>query len=66
LIPYTPLLLLFLGPWLDRLRRYSLEVCALLLVLFLVSQFNALDALHAPWQEGHWQDLWRSILGSDY
>jgi hypothetical protein len=66
LIPYAPLLLLFLGAWLDRLRRYSLEICTLLVVLFLVSQFNALDALHAPWQESHWHDLWRRILGADY
>jgi len=66
LLPYTPLLLVFLGAWLDRLRRYSLEIGVLLMALFLVSQFNALEALQTPWQEGRWHEMWRSLLGSDY
>jgi hypothetical protein len=66
LVPYTPLLLVFLGVWLDRLRRYSLEIGVLLAVLFLVSQFNAMEALQSPWQEGRWHEMWRRILGSEY
>jgi hypothetical protein len=66
LVPYTPLLLVFLGVWLDRLRRYSLEIGVLLVVLFLVSQFNAMEALQSPWQEGRWHEMWRRILGSEY
>ena len=66
LVPYTPLLLVFFGVWLDRLRRYSLEIGVLLAVLFLVSQFNALEALQTPWQEGRWHEMWRNLLGSDY
>ena len=66
LVPYAPLLLLFFGSWLDRRKRLSLELGVLVAILFLVSQFNALEALETPWQEGRWHQMWRGLVSSDY
>ena len=62
-VSYMPLLFLFFGIWLAR-RSLTSRVLLVVAVLFLVSQFNAIDALHSPWAESQWQAWWRQTFGS--
>jgi hypothetical protein len=61
-VSYMPLLFLFFGIWLSR-RTLTPRLLLLAGVLFLVSQFNASDALDGPWREGQWHEWWQQIFG---
>lgn len=60
-VAHMPLLFLFFGVWLQQ-RRLTPRLWMLLLGLFLVSQFNAVDALDGPWREGAWHRWWRNTF----
>jgi len=55
LIPGMPLLMLFFGVWLDRVKL-GLPAWSLVLVAFAISQFNTLDALSGPFQYSKWHN----------
>ena len=55
LVPVMPLLLLYFGVWLDRVRLTRL-VWALVLGAFLVSCFHVQDALTSPFQFSVWHN----------
>jgi len=55
LVPIMPLLLLYFGLWLDRVRVTRL-LWALVLLAFGVSCFNVQDALSSPYQYSVWHN----------
>jgi hypothetical protein len=54
-VPIMPLLLLYFGLWIDRVRITRL-LWALVLVAFSVSCFNVQDALSSPFQYSVWHN----------
>jgi hypothetical protein len=54
-VPIMPLLLLYFGVWLDRVRITRL-LWALVLLAFSVSCFNVQDALSSPFQYSVWHN----------
>ena len=55
LVPIMPLLLLYFGLWVDRVRL-SRPLWAIVLVAFSVSCFNVQDALSSPYQYSVWHN----------
>lgn len=54
-LPLTPLLFLFLTPWLEK--KHSMAAWALFLLAFLVSACNSYDALKGPWRDSIWDGV---------
>jgi hypothetical protein len=55
LVPVMPLLLLYFGLWIDRIRVTRL-LWALVLSAFMVSCFNVQDGLTSPFQFSVWHN----------
>ena len=56
LVPIMPLLLLYFGLWLDRVRINNYR-WTVVVVAFAVSSFHVQDALSSPWQFSRWHNF---------
>lgn len=60
LIVYMPMLILFLGAWIDQcLERRARRplMWGLVVTALLIGQFHVLDALDNPWKQSRWQTV---------
>lgn len=53
---FMPLLLIYVGVWIEHVRR-RVSAMALFAVLFFLSQYNTLDAMRRPFKHSEWHKL---------